>query len=80
MQTVNVSEFKAVCLRLLERVRQTGEPIEILKNGVPLAIVHPPQRNVDRKKAYGSMKDTLRKPAPDLMTPLDGISWDALRK
>ena len=28
MVQVNVSEFKAVCLRLLEQVRQTGEPIE----------------------------------------------------
>ena len=39
---VNVSEFKATCLRLLEQVRQTGEPLEILKNGVPLAVVYPP--------------------------------------
>ena len=33
MKQISVSEFKAVCLGLLEKVRQTGEPIEILKNG-----------------------------------------------
>ena len=56
MQKVNVSEFKATCLGLLERVRQTGEPIEILKNGQPLAIVHPaPGRS--RKGAFGGVRD-----------------------
>lgn len=78
MEQIDVSEFKAVCLRLLERIRQTGEPIEILKNGEPLAIVHPaPVRS--RKGAYGAMRSTLRGPVGDLIQPVDGVEWDALR-
>ena len=77
MERINVSEFKAVCLRLLEQVRQTGEPIEILKNGEPLAIVYPaPAR--DRKSSFGAMKHTLKKPAGDLITPVD-VDWEVLR-
>ena len=68
MRQINVSEFKVGCLRLLEQVRQTGEPIEILKNGEPLAIVHPAPSK-DRKKAFGAMKGTLRGPVGDLITP-----------
>jgi prevent-host-death family protein len=76
MEQINVSEFKAVCLRLLERVRQTGEPIEILKNGEPLAIVHPaPARS--RKGAFGAMRTTLRAPAGDLVQPFKGVEWEA---
>ena len=79
MEQINVSEFKAVCLRLLERVRQTGEPIEILKNGEPLAVVYPaPARS--RKEAYGAMRSTLRGPVGDLIQPVDGIEWDVLQK
>jgi len=79
MEQINVSEFKAVCLRLLERVRQTGEPIEILKNGEPLAIVHPaPIRS--RKGAFGALKSTLRGPVGDLIQPVAGIEWDVLQK
>ena len=79
MEKINVSEFKATCLGLLERVRQTGEPIEILKNGQPLAIVHPaPGRS--RKGAFGALKSTLHAPVGDLIQPLDGIEWDALQK
>lgn len=79
MEQINVSEFKAICLRLLERIRQTGEPIEILKNGEPLAIVYPaPARS--RKKAFGALKSTLRGQLAHLIEPVDGVEWDALKK
>ena len=78
MVQVNISEFKAVCLRLLEQVRQTGEPIEILKNGEPLAVVSPVFPGT-RKAAWGSMKLTLLEPAGDLITPLDESEWEVLR-
>ena len=51
---MNVSEFKAVCLRVLERVRQTGQPLEILKNGQPLAVVYPPS-TPGRRAAFGAL-------------------------
>lgn len=79
MEQINVSEFKATCLRLLEKVRQTGEPIEILKNGEPLAIVHPASPR-SRKSAFGALKSTLRGPVGDLIEPMDGIEWEALQK
>ena len=77
MEQINVSEFKAVCLRLLEKVRQTGEPIEILKNGEPLAIVHPAQPR-SRASAYGALKSTLLSPVGDLTQPVEGVEWEAL--
>lgn len=79
MEQINVSEFKATCLRLLEKVRQTGEPIEILKNGEPLAIVHAASPR-PRKGAFGALKSTLRGPVGDLVEPVDGIEWEALPK
>jgi prevent-host-death family protein len=39
MKTMNASQFKAECLRLLDVVGQTGEPIVILKRGRPVARV-----------------------------------------
>src|ERR1700752_3095723 len=77
MDKANVSEFKAVCLRLLEQVRQTGQPIEILKNGQPLAIVHPPPSH-GRKAAFGAMQSSLRSPATDLISPVAQNDWEVL--
>ena len=39
MTTVSVSEFKATCLALLERVRKSGQPITVTKHGKPVAKV-----------------------------------------
>ena len=61
METLSVSEFKATCLAVLERVRQTGEPVLITKHGQPVAEVVPP-RPVDqpRRAFLGSLRGTAR--------------------
>jgi prevent-host-death family protein len=79
MKRVNVSEFKAVCLRLLEDVRQTGQPIEVLKNGKPLVVVHPAPA-AGRKAAFGALRGSLAGPVGDLISPLDSSEWKALRE
>ena len=79
MRQINVSEFKAVCLRLLEEVRQTGEPIEILKNGEPLAIVHP-ARPRSRKGTFGAMHSSLIEPVGDIVQPLEDVEWEAMKE
>ena len=75
MKQIDVSEFQATCPRFLEKVCQTGEPIEILKNGEPLAIVQAasPRR---KQSAFGALKSTLRGPVGDLIEP----EWEALQK
>lgn len=72
-----MSEFKATCLRLLEKVRQTGEPLQIVKNGRALAVVYPPPK-ASRKEAFGAMRGTLTGPLGDLVEPLDDVAWEAL--
>lgn len=79
MEKINVSEFKAICLRLLERVKTTGEPIEILKNGKPLAVVYPADSKRS-KSSYGALKDTLSGKVGDLVSPLTDNDWEALIK
>lgn len=79
MERINISEFKAICLRLLERVRQTGQPIEVLKNGKPIVVVYPaPPKS--RKQSFGALKQTLKAEAGDLVSPLGYVDWEALRK
>jgi prevent-host-death family protein len=80
MERVNVSEFKATCLRLLDRVRETGQPIEILKNGKPLAVVQPPSNRQD-KAAFGAKKASLfAGRLGDVMTPLGESQWEVLQE
>lgn len=48
METINASYFKARCLAILDRVRETGERIVILKRGEPVAELGPPSRAESR--------------------------------
>ena len=41
MRTVKASEFKATCLRLMDEVAETGDPVVITKNGRPVSKLVP---------------------------------------
>lgn len=77
MEKINVSEFKAVCLALLERIRRTGKPVQILKNGKPLAVVYPPP--LEKQRSFGALRSTLTGPVGDLVSPASDVEWDALK-
>ncbi|MGE0447732.1 MAG: type II toxin-antitoxin system Phd/YefM family antitoxin [Vicinamibacterales bacterium] len=73
---VGAAQFKATCLELLDRVRESGEDIVVTKHGKPVAKVVPyAEEKPRRTKFIGSMKGTvLRYDRP--LDPLDEV-WDA---
>ena len=52
------AEFKARCLELLSRVRETGADYVVTRHGVPVAHVVP-YRMAARTALFGSMKGTV---------------------
>ena len=55
---IGAAEFKAHCLRILDEVQRTGEPVTITKRGRPIAEVQPVAKE-ERKLVFGSMKGTV---------------------
>jgi prevent-host-death family protein len=55
MEEVSISEFKAKCLAILERVRKTRKPVRITRFGKPVAEVVAPSPVKDRAEWIGSM-------------------------
>jgi prevent-host-death family protein len=49
MDDVSISEFKAKCLGLIERVHKTRQPLRITRHGHPVAEVIPAGPNRKRK-------------------------------
>ena len=79
MEEIAISEFKAKCLAILERVRKTRKPIRITRHGKPVADVVPPAPVFDRAAWIGSMKDSM-KITGDIISPAtDEDEWEALR-
>lgn len=58
---IGAAEFKAHCLRILDEVERTGEPVTITKRGKPVAevtSVKPAERPAPL--TFGCMKGTIR--------------------
>jgi prevent-host-death family protein len=77
-ETLSVSDFKATCLAVLERVRRTGRPVLITKRGKPLAEVIPPSAATIGSDWLGSLRGAARL-AGDVVGPVaTPDDWDAL--
>ena len=74
---MSISQFKATCLAVLERVRQTGQPVLVTRRGEPVAEVVPPSTPVPAvwmgsARGSGEILDDLVAPA------VDPAGWDVL--
>lgn len=77
MKTLPAGEFKQTCLRLLDEVGESGEPIVITKRGKPVAQLAPVERG-QHEDWLGAMHDRgeIR---GDLIAPaLEPSEWNAL--
>jgi prevent-host-death family protein len=71
-----ISEFKATCLAVLERVRRTGTSIVVTKRGEPVAQINPPSAASTGDGWLGSMAGTAIM-ADDLIAPASATTdWD----
>lgn len=72
---ISAAQFKARCLKLMDEIARTREPIVITKRGRPVAKLVPadPER---RKPLFGCMAGTVTSEA-DIMAPLD-VQWEAV--
>ena len=75
MKTTTASNFKASCLKLIDDVAETGEPILITRHGKPVAQLVPLQRK--RKSLIGAHEGQIEI-LGDIVAPID-VAWDADR-
>jgi prevent-host-death family protein len=80
MEEVAISEFKAKCLALLERVRQTKKPLRITRFGKPVAEVVPPSPDTEQNDWIGSMKDSMQLLGDIVVPVVDEADIKALRE
>ena len=79
MQEIAISEFKAKCLAVLERVRSTKKPIRVTRFGKPVAEVVPPTSVEKRSSWIGSMKNSMRIKGDIVSPAIDEDEWEVLR-
>ena len=65
MKRVAITQFKATCLHLMDRVATTGEPLEVTKRGKPLVRLVPAASADKPTRIFGAVKDSILYLAPD---------------
>lgn len=74
-----ISQFKATCLSVLERVRKTRTPLLITRHGVPVAQIVPPPPVDSLKSWLGSLSGSLTITG-DIVSPvMQESDWEAGR-
>jgi prevent-host-death family protein len=78
--SIAISEFKATCLAVLERVRRTGTPVLVTRRGEPVAEIVPPSAGALRSSWLGAMRGTATITG-DVIEPVsDPDEWDAVSR
>jgi antitoxin (DNA-binding transcriptional repressor) of toxin-antitoxin stability system len=79
MEEISISEFKAKCLAILERVHKTRKPIRVTRFGKAVAEVVAPSPVKERSDWMGSMKGQMEI-LGDIVSPvIDEDEIEALR-
>lgn len=76
-ERIAISEFKATCLAVLERVRRTGTTVLVTRRGVPIAEINPLSVASAGGAWLGSMRGSARIVA-DIVEPAAAEDWEAL--
>jgi len=77
-ETISISEFKARCLALLERVKRTGRPLLITRRGEPVALVVSPPP-IERQETWLGCMAGTGVITGDIVSPAsDENDWEAL--
>lgn len=78
MKKVAAAKFKATCLSLMDRVAETGEPLEVTKRGRVLVRLVP-ARARNPRPLFGAARESILHLAPDEELFSTGVVWNADR-
>ena len=79
MEEISISEFKAKCLAILERVHKTRKPIRVTRFGKAVAEVVAPSPVRERGEWLGRMKGTATIVGDIVAPATDSSDWEVLR-
>ena len=78
-ETVSISDFKARCLAILDRVKKTGRPVIVTRRNEPIAQVVPPPPVEGRMVWLGSER-AAGQIVGDIVSPaVSPKEWEVLQ-
>ena len=78
-KTIAASAFQAQCLRIINELRDDGEPVTITNRGRPVAVLSPVQPEPETRSIIGAMEGTVLAYDNPFPPAADSSAWDATR-
>jgi len=75
---ISISDFKATCLAVLDRVNRTGQPILVTRQGKAVAQVTPPPPEARSQSWLGCMAGKARITGDVVSPAAEESEWEAL--
>jgi prevent-host-death family protein len=78
LEVLTISQFKATCLAVLDKVKRTNQAVLITRRGEPIAMINPPPLPEHKKSWLGSFRSRGRL-VGDIVAPVIGEKeWEVL--
>ena len=78
LEVLTISQFKATCLAVLDKVKRTNRSVMITRRGKPIAMIDPPPLPEQKKSWLGSFR-TKGQIVGDVVSPvMDETQWEVL--
>ena len=78
LEVLTISQFKATCLAVLDKVKRTNRSVMITRRGKPIAMIDPPPLPEHKKSWLGSFR-TKGQIVGDVVSPVtDKTQWEVL--
>lgn len=79
-EVISISQFKATCLAILDKVKRTGEPVLVTRRGIPIAMIQPPPPPEMKASWLGAFKHK-GKIMGDIVVPASNeAEWNVLNE
>jgi prevent-host-death family protein len=79
-EVISISQFKATCLAVLDKVKRTGRPVLVTRHGKPIAMIDPPPPPDRRASWLGSYR-SKGKIIGDIVSPAsEENDWGVLNE
>jgi antitoxin (DNA-binding transcriptional repressor) of toxin-antitoxin stability system len=79
-EVISISQFKATCLAVLDKVKRTGKPVLVIRRGIPIAMIEPPPPPEVKESWLGAFK-SKGKIVGDVISPASNeADWGVLNE
>jgi prevent-host-death family protein len=79
VKTIGAAEFKAKCLRVIDKMNRDHQPVTITKRGKPVALLSPVNSDDKPASIWGALRGTVLRYDDPFAPAIDPNEWNAVR-